>query len=207
MADFTTTDDGWVFNLEDPEPPAVNTDTMELAPILGTAAQWENYSDPLLYSWEKRVRDWICQHAKNAQWARSAKNRRYTMRMVIEEITGEEYDQKKFAKDVPVLRKILEYYSTKTMNGSYINGKKYSKTVYCLSHRRVQKQRPFSLKLRLEQMAEEGLVPTPGTMKLPSEKMFCKPGQAKNPRTQATMDRRSAEGKARYNERYRDRAH
>lgn len=207
MPDFTTTSDGWVFNLEDPEPPKIHYDTEMLAPILGTAEKWNNYGNTYLYKWEKLVREWILKHSENSTWVSHSKHRRYTMKMVIEEITGEEYSQDKYLKDVRHLKKILEYYSTRVQKSAIINGKKYNKPIYIVSPKRVKKQPPLSLKLRLEEFQKQGIIPTPANMKLPSEKMFCKPGQARNPRTQANMDRRSEEARKRYNERYRDRAH
>lgn len=208
MQGFITTNDGdWVFDLSDPEPPKIHDDTAEMAPILGTAEQWENFSNQRLYNWECLIREWILKHAENHQWATYARNRRYTMKMVIEEITGREYTQAEFAKDTPFIRRLLEYYSTKVQREGVINGKKYTKTIYTVSQKRVKNQKPFSLRLRLEQFKQQGVLPTPSNMKVPSVAALCKPGTAKNPRTQATMDRRSKLARERYNERYRNRKH
>lgn len=208
MQGFTTTADGdWEFNLADPEPPKIHNDTYEMAPILGTAEQWNNYTNQILYDWEVLVRQWILRHAENHKWASYSKNRRYTMKMVIEEITGEEYDQAKFAKVTPVLRKILEFYSTKVAKSGSINGKNYTKTIYTVSQKRVKSQKPISLKLRLEMFKEQGIIPTVNNMQLHSKRAYLKPGQARNPRTQATIDKRRAAAKERYNERYRNRKH
>ena len=208
MQGFTTTADGdWEFNLDDPEPPKINSDTYEMAPILGTAEQWENYTNEILFEWEQLVRQWILRHAENKEWTSATKNRRYTMKMVIEEITGEEYDQAKFAKVTPVLRKILAFYSTKVAKAGSINGKQYSKTIYTISQKRAKSQKPISLKLRLKMYKEQGIIPTAANMKVHSDKTFLKPGQARNPKTQETIDKRRAAAKERYNERYRDRKH
>lgn len=207
MPVFTTTDDGWVFDLSDPMPPEVSDDTMEMAPILGTAEQWENYGNQRLHDWEYRIRKWILKHAENRKWASYARNRRYTMKMVIEEITGKEFVQSDYAKDFAIIKKILEYYSTKVSTGGSINGKHYSKTIYTVSQRRVKNQKPFSLKLRLEQFREQGIIPTSSNMRVPSPSALCKPGSAKNPRTQATIEKRRAIAREKYNERYRNRQH
>jgi hypothetical protein len=205
---FTTTDDGgWIFDLSDPEPPKVCSDTLEMAPILGTAAHWENFGNTGLYNWEKLIREWILKHAENAKWARTTKERRYTLKMVVEEITGEPYEQAKYAKDIVWIKKMLEYYSTHVQKGATINGKKYTKTVYTVSPNRVKKQKPYSLKLRLEMYREQGIIPSVNNMKIPHDKMLCKPGHAINARTNANMEKRSQLARERYNERYKDRKH
>lgn len=208
MQGFTTTDDGgWVFDLSDPKPPEICKDTLEMAPILGTAEHWSNFGNERLYVWEKLIREWILEHAKNAKWARTTKERRYTMKMVVEEITGKPYVQSEYAKDWVWIRKMLEYYSTKVQKSGSINGKHYTKTVYTVSPKRVKNQAPYSLKLRLELFKEQGILPTVNNMKIPHDKVLCKPGHAINPRTNANMEMRSKLAKERYNERYRDRKH
>ena len=71
----------------------------------------------------------------------------------------------------------------------------------------MKKQKPYSLKLRLEMYREQGIIPSVNNMKIPHDKMLCKPGHAINARTNANMEKRSQLARERYNERYKDRKH
>lgn len=196
--------DGWEFKLDGEGPQEIpGIPDRELQPILNTQAKWENYSDHDTYRFDKLVREFIETMSKDPKWRGSAKLRRYTMAMVWVRITATEWTSRE-NRYAARLSKILAYYSTKVQKGGMIGGKAYSKTIYTLSPARLKKP-PYSLKLRLEWLAERGELPTASNMDLPRDDL--KPGHARNPRTERNMERRREDGKRRYRERYRDRSH
>lgn len=191
----------WRFDLSaEPEKPKLADPN--LSHWLGDAERWKQYTNERVYEADCLVRQWIAEMSTNVKWRTSAKLRRYTMAMVFEQLYGRPYDHSRDAKMQAVLPKVLAYYSTKVQKSASINGKFTSKTVYTISPGRLKKP-PYSLRLRVEWLAERGEVPGPHNMCLPKDKL--KPGHARNPRTNANMERRSREAKDRYNERYRDR--
>ena len=172
-----------------------------LAHWLGDSERWRQYTDDRVYEVDSLVRQWLGEMSKNVKWRTTTRLRKYTMAMVFEQIYGRPYDHSRDAKMQIVLPRVLAYYSTKVQKAGSIGGKFTSKTVYTVSPGRLKKP-PYSLRLRVEWLAERGEVPGPKNMCLPKD---LKPGHARNPRTNANMERRSREAKDRYNERYKDR--
>lgn len=206
MQGFTTTPDGkWSFQLGGQTPEIeLPEESMELLPYLAGSERWEQYHDDTLYMLDSKVRTWMETCAASKEWCRRAKLRKYTMSMVFEQIFGRKYDVSKDAKYVNRFANILAYYSSRVQKSGSIKGKTYTKTIYTLSPTRLKKP-PYSLRLRLEWYEQTGTMPTYGNMKLPKDDL--KPGHARNPKTEANMERRREEGRRRYNERYKDRNH
>lgn len=199
--DFTS--DDWSFRLdgvdelaEEEKPKGM----IEMIPYISTPDRWEQYTDPFVYEADAAIRNWIGKMCENKSWVNgSGRNRRYTLGMIYEQAFGRQWTNgcNKFSNK---LARIARYYSSKVQKNSSINGKNYSKTTYTISPNRFHKQPPYSLKLRLEWFADHGILPDNRNMELPKDDL--KPGHARNPRTNANMERRSREAKDRFNERY-----
>lgn len=201
MTDFPTSSDGWVFDLGGKqEKPKLDNDG-ELVSLLGEPDRWQQYENELVYELDSLVRQWIETNSKHAKWKSHYLCRRYTMKMVYEQIYNKPYDND--MKVAAWLPRILKYYSTRVQRGGSIYGKSYNKSIYTISPKRVKKP-PFSLKLRLEWFSEQGIIPTYTNMRLPKEDL--QPGHARNPKTEANMQARRERAKARYQERYADRS-
>lgn len=200
MAESTITGDDWVFNLDDDEPKKPELGTRQDAlPWLTEPKVWAQYQNPDVYELDNLIRNWIETCSKNAVWAKSYKKRRYTMGMVCEQIYGRKWDPKIDAKHSHIFAKILAYYSSKIQKEAYISGKKTTSTIYTIAPSRLKKP-PYSLRLRLEWLAEKGEVPTAWNMKLPEDDL--KKGHARNPKTDRNMERRREEARAKYYARY-----
>lgn len=196
---------------------ALNTRNQEMPtikkPLTGQAAAflsdpelWENYENEALAAAETALRDWITEMRKVPSWnATNSKKRRYTFSMLFELVTGEKYEQRKHAKWISMWRTLFRYYSSRVQKAGSLDGKMYSKTIYVISPQRL-KRPPFSLRLRIPWLVEHGYAIDKRTMYGPNSELV-KPGHARNPRTDANMERRREEARERYNERYRDRAH
>ena len=197
---INSSSDDWVFDLSGtPAKPTLANDG-ELVSLLGENDRWMQYNNELVYQLDCLVRDWIAVNSKHAKWVQNYRKRRYTMSMIYEQIFGKPYDND--MKVAMNLSKILAYYSSKIQKGAWLQGKMRSKTVYTISPRRLKKP-PYSLRLRLEWFAEQGIIPTYTNMCLPKDSL--KPGHARNKKTDANMKARSERAKARYNERYGNR--
>lgn len=204
---MTATADGWVFDLTAPEKsdvPKPQPLDDRMLPVLSDPAKWRNYSNDILYEGEKALRHLIAKLGENSTWHNQARRRRYTFSMLFEMMFGRPYDQKKDARMVVPLTRVMAYYSSRIQKTGYVNGKWRDKTSYTISPKRL-KRPPYSLRLRMEWLAEQGLVPNGKNMQLPKDNL--RPGHARNKRTDANMQRRSEEAKRRYNERYKDREH
>jgi len=198
--DFTT--DDWEFRLDDtPADVSISTNE-ELLPFISTTKAWEQYSDPVIYETDKLIRDWISIMRKNSRWCSNVYRRKYTMSMIFEQIYGRPYDQKIDAKKTNKMQKVLAYYSTRVQTGGSIDRKKYTKTIYTISPKRVDKP-PYSLRLRVEWLAEQGKIPTYQNMRMPKDDL--EPGHARNPRTDKNMQRRREQARKIYVERYKGR--
>lgn len=193
----------WEFHLDGGPKPKIK-EVPKMMPWIGTSEAWEQYSDDRVYHADKLVRAWIAEMKRNSKWVRTAKLRRYRFSDLFHLVTGEEYDASKHSKTVHIYTRIFSYYSSRIQRGGSINGKSKNKTIYCISPKRLEKC-PYSLKLRLEWFAERGEIPTSANMALPKDDLRI--GHARNPRTEANMRKREAEGRRRYNERYADRNH
>lgn len=161
-------------------------------PYLSTEKAWDNYSDPLVYEVDKRLRAWI-KEMRPAWRSRRGKglDRRFQFATLME-IIGIEIDEE-VRKNYQKIARIFAYYSSKVSKQTRIDGVK-KKGVYTISPARVDKQ-PYSLKLRME---EFGAPMNGRQMKLPDDNL--EPGHARNPRTNANMQARSEEGRRRANE-------
>ena len=199
----TLTDD-WVFELGKPSTKPKLANDGELVALLGESDRWAQYQNETVYELDCLVREWIRVNSQHAKWKSHYLCRRYTMKMVYEQIYDNKYEDNTIKGINSWLPRILKYYSTRVQKGGSIYGKTYKKTIYTISPKRLKKP-PYSLKLRLEWFAEQGIIPTYTNMCLPKDNL--QPGHARNPRTDANMVARSERAKARYNERYADRDH
>ena len=205
MADFTTTK--WEFRLDgsDEVPNELKApEPKNYINYLGSADQWKNYSDQFIYESDKAMRQWIASMKENKSWKTNYKKRRYTAKMLFEHVFQKEYNYKTDMKMMTRFSKICTYYSSKVNKNGSINGKNYSKSIYTISPRRLSKP-PFSLRLRVEWLTEQGELPDPNNMRLVKDTL--KPGHARNPKTEENMRRRSEQAKQRYKERYGNRKH
>lgn len=209
MAGFTTTDDGWMFSFEDPvTKPSLPTEPTRATGYLEGEGKWENYSDLVLYELESLMRQLFEQKLDDFKWKQqNPKWRRYTCGMMFEVIYGRKADLKSSDDQVRLRRlpKLMTYYSTRKQKEGSINGKKMTKTIYTLSLKRYKSLPPYSLRLRLEWLEEQGRVPCWQNMKLPKDNLEV--GHARNPKTDANMEKRRQRARERYNERYKDRDH
>lgn len=195
----------WVFDLGKPERPRLASDG-ELVNLIGETDRWQQFENDLIYELDCLVRDFIKENSKHAKWKTNRLMRRYTMSMVYELVYGRKYDHMdcECSKVNYWLPRILAYYSTKVQKSAYINGKLKNKTVYTLSPKRINRP-PYSLRLRLEWFAEQGVMPTYSNMCLPKDNL--KAGHARNPKTDRNMELRRERARARYRERYQQRDH
>lgn len=215
MQGFTTTDDGgWVFNLDGGKPEIpdlpvhdpMNPAGPERPGYLEGPGKWENYSDNILYELECLLRKWIESKLDDPNWmakgAKGIRARKYTCGMVYECLYGKPWDIK--SRDCQVrlrrLPRLLSYYSSRIQKEGTINGRKLTKHIYHISPQRFRKVAPYSLKLRLEWLQEQGKFPVWQNMKLPKDDL--KAGQARNPKTNENMRRRREQAREKYNERY-----
>lgn len=198
--DFSTSD--WSFSLE--ERPDVNLKIDgDILPYITSADAWKQYNNPVIYEADKLTREWLEILSKNTKWCRTQSMRKYTFRQIFEQLHGRPYDVKKDAKITNAYAKVFTYYSSRVLkHGTEIDGKHYTKPVYVISPKRL-KCAPYSLKLRLEWLAERDQIPSWKNMKLPVD---MPQGTARNPKTAENMERRQRLAKDRYNERYRDRS-
>ena len=139
---------------------------------------------------------------KLPKWKHSYKMRRYTMKMVYEQIYNKTWTPEVGGKIAYRMSKILAYYSSRMQKAGSINGKNYSKTIYTIAPSRLKKP-PYSLRLRLEWLAEQKLLPTYENMALPKD--ILKQGHARNPKTEENMRKRSEAAKRVYREKYGNR--
>lgn len=189
MTKLSLTDDGEFLSFDlGSAPEEIETDDMLpkwALPILTTPERWENYSNPLIYETDKRMREWM--ESMRSVWTnRNAKDRRYSRKDLVE-ILGLESAIKN-AHDNKIVSRIFAYYSSKITERTSINGKKVKKA-YTLSFKRL-KLKPYSLKLRLEELEGEGHW---AHFTLPKDDLEV--GHARNPRTEANIERRKQRGR------------
>lgn len=157
-------------------------------PLLTTPERWANYSDDAIYETDKRIREWI--ESMRSKWTRRGLDRRYTFAMLCEILGLSKIVETR--KNHKSISKVFAYYSTRINKDTKINGERH-KTVYTISPRRLSRA-PYSLRLRLEQMEGEG---TWNSFKLPKDDL--EPGHARNPRTEANMQKRREERRKKAN--------
>lgn len=213
MQGFTTTPDGgWVFSFEDPKPPELPKEPTRATNYLEGPGKWDNYSDDVLYECERLLRDFLETKLDESHWKQqNPKYRKYTVGMMFGVLYGREYNQTRSYDQVRARRlvKLMGYYSTRKQKEGSILGKYYRKTVYTLSLRRYKRLPPYSLRLRIPWLEEQGRMPTWHNMQLPKDNL--ETGHARNKKTDENMRRRREQARERYNEkyggRYPDRAH
>lgn len=205
MAGFTTTDDGWSFDLGKPADLDLPENSDMLEKILGTPERWANYSDDDLYMLEKLLRKWFAVCKESSRWMKTYKNRKYTMGMVVEHIFGRKWDNAIDGRYSKKLKLLLQYYSTSVKSCGTIAGKKTRHTVYVIGSKRIDK-RPYSLRLRIEELAKEGILPDRYNMVIRKDDL-CEVGKARNRNVQKRIEERRERARARYNARYADRDH
>lgn len=193
--DFTT--DDWSFCFDDPVEVKLGTDP-EILPYISSPEAWRQYNDDRVYEADKLTREWIAVLSKSNKWKASKGMRRYTFSMIFGQIMGRPYDCKRDAKMTNAFSRVFAYYSSRVQKQGVIAGKAYTKTIYTISPARLRKP-PYSLRLRLEWMADQGMIPDSRNMALPKD---LKPGHARNPKTEENMRRRREEGRKRYAGRY-----
>lgn len=199
MAGFTTTSDGdWSFSFADPTTKPVLPDEPNMATnYLAGPGKWDNYSDPVTYECDSLLRQFLASKQNDAQWTQpNPRWRRFTTGMMFEILFGRKYDPKTDYRYGFRLSKIMAYYSTRAIKEGSIHGKRYKKTIYTLSLKRYAKLAPYSLKLRVEWLAEQGKLPTWQNMKLPKDDLVA--GHARNKVVDENMKRRSDRAKERY---------
>jgi hypothetical protein len=203
MPGFITTDDSWCFNLEDLPPVIEVANKPDMATgYLALPGRWENYSDDIIYDIEKKLRKFLKEKEEDPhwKWARTT-YRKFTVGMMYEILYGRKWDPTRDGKYAIRMARILGYYSSRIQKEGVIRGKKYTKTIYTLSLSRFHKVPPYSLRLRIEWLADRGELPTTANMQLPKESL--QPGHARNPRTEENMARRRELAKERYRGRYK----
>lgn len=195
MEERSHTDSFEPFSLEDPKPKQFEIKEKLpkwAVPYLSSEKAWDNYSDPLVYEVDKRIREWIKEMRPVWRTKRGKGLDRRFQFATLMDIIGIEIDSE-VRKNYQKIARIFAYYSSKVSKQTRIDGVK-KKGVYTISPSRVDKQ-PYSLKLRMEEFSHE----VDGkSMRLPVDDL--EPGHARNPRTDANMQRRSEEGKRRMNE-------
>lgn len=157
-------------------------------PLLTTPDHWANYSDDAIYETDKRIREWI--QSMRSKWSRKGMDRRYSFVMLCEILGLTKVVETR--KNYKSIAKVFAYYSTRINKQTTINGKK-CKNVYTISPKRLIRK-PYSLRLRLEQMEGEGVWQN---FRLPKDDL--EPGHARNPRTEANMQRRREERRKKAN--------
>ena len=201
-ADRTT--DSWVIGGQKEEKPAYQDPGIGMeAVFLNDPELWENYESQDLYEADKRLRTWIAEMDKNKTWHNSRLKRRYTTGMLMKLVYGIEITCR--PKKLNMYANLFSYYSSRIQKNGVIDKKYRKHRIYTISPARL-KRPPYSLKLRVEWMAENGVAMSGHTLFNPKREVIG-PGQARNPRTQANMDRRSELAKQRYRDRYKDRKH
>lgn len=178
--------------------------SIQRKPLVGQAAAfladpdlWKNYENEKLAEIEEALRSWMEEMSQLPSWrTKNAKYRRYTFSMVFELVTGERYEQRRDASQIKAWTTLLRYYSSRVQKSGNIDGKFYSKTVYVLSPKRLERP-PYSIRLRIPWLVEHGYAIDKRTMVNLNDDLV-EPGHARNPRTEENMRKRREEGRKRY---------
>lgn len=175
MGFTTTNNDEWTFSFQDPKPvfdtEAVNAGQTYLA----APGRWENYSDDELYEMEVLLRQFL-ETKKNGWGTHSQAARKFTTNMMHQILYGTP-SPGRACGTVRKLNRLMNHYATRVWkkHGTTVRGERVNGKIYMLSARRLEKP-PYSLRLRLEWMAEQGILPTWHNMQL-SEQL--KPGETR----------------------------
>lgn len=177
------------FNLTGHDDPPALPNHIEMAPWITEAKAWKQYTNETVYKVDKLMRDWLRLMCKDGKWYRNYRLRRYTFSQMFEILFGEPYDQKKHSSIVIPMTRIMAYYSSKIQEGYWDRekGRMRSKTYYTIAGQRLKKP-AYSLRLRLEEYSEQGIIPDKFNMALPKDDL--KKGQARRTETKRTMEKR-----------------
>lgn len=188
---------GW--SLYDEAPIETGGDVIDKAalPYIVKTEAWDQFNNPVVYQTDKLIREFITIMGKDSYWRRHINPRKYTYGMLFKILFGRDYDPKKDSKHTYVITKLFAYYSTRIQNSYCNNGVTKNKKAYTLMAD-VSDRPPYSLRLRLEWLADRGEIPSWHNMQMPKDNL--KPGHARNPKTEANMERRREEARKRYNE-------
>lgn len=196
MEGFIIDDDGW--SLEDSESQETNEfkdPTPRWAiPYIATPEALKNYTDDVVYEADKRIREFI--ESMKGKWTKRGMDRRISFGDLCK-ILGID-DVVKSRKNYNSVARVFAYYSCRTYKDTNINGER-KKNVYKLSPQRL-KRMPYSLKLRIE-MLQDGCYSK--QMELPKDDLEM--GHARNPRTEANIERRKEKSRNAFNEYQRKR--
>lgn len=167
-------------------------------PYIADPKAWEQYSDDALYDAEKRLRAWLEEMSAVPAFTKHYSARTFKFSQLFEFIYGRRYEQKVDGKYSTMLSRLFRYYCSKTSKTYYVKatGKTQSKTSFTLSVARL-KRPPYSLRLRLEWLAAQGIIPTSENMKLPKDIEI---GRCRNELTEAHREAQREAGRQRYNE-------
>lgn len=170
------------------------------APFLANQKAWDQYHNEYLYQVEKKLRAFIEEASKNPSW-KKAVNRTFMYSQLFELVMGRPYgSDEDDPKYTSLISRVFAYYSIKVTANYYDRKTKRqrSKTGYRLSATRLNNP-PWSLKLRLEWFADNGIVPNGLNMK--PEYKDLKKGHHRIPKCEDTMQKRREEGRRRYEQR------
>lgn len=174
-----------------------------ILPYISDPLAWKNYENRMLYDAEVELRKFIVQQREIPKWRNTVAPRRYTFKMLFEILFHREFDPHTDMKSNYMLKKLFAYYSTKITN-SYtdsncgVGEKGYHKSLkgYHLSSKDPTEKRPYSLRLRIEWLAERGKVPSAANMKLCKDNL--EPGHARSKKTEENIERRRKAARERY---------
>lgn len=191
--------DGWIFEGDlDQAPSAIDFEPYR---YITTQEQWDNYTNEEANDFEMRLRGFL-QYMKEHPKYRAAINRRFTYQMIYERLYGE-LPREKTGYKSNTYRKIISYYSTRVMSDTFI-GDKRCKRVYVLSYKRLEK-RPWCIKNRIQWLLEHGESIDQGKLRLIKKQLQV--GHARNPRTEANMEKRRERARKAYNAKYNTKAY
>jgi hypothetical protein len=120
----------------------------ELPPDITDADLWANYTDERLYLLDKKVREYFFATKYKRQY--QEKEFRTSVPLVFACIFGRKPEAKDSQYCV-LMHKLLTYYAKRKTGQNNINGKKFT-NVYYIGPYQLLHRRPYSLRLRLEEM-------------------------------------------------------
>jgi len=170
----------------------------QILPYISDRRSWEQYGNEVLYDAEKRLRVWLQEMSQSATFRNKRGARTYKFSQVFRILYGRPYDSKIDGRYSTMLSRLFRYYCTRTSKNYYDKetGKTQSKTSFVFAVSRLKKP-PYSLRLRLEWLAERGVLPSAANMKLPKDIEI---GECRNPNTEANRAKQREAGRERYNE-------
>lgn len=158
----------------------------------------DNYTNDYLYQCEKAFLKWVKEKAKDEKWCKTTWMRRYKYSMLIREIFGRDYDRQ-IDRRILQTSQMFSHYSSRTYNNWYDaeTGKTSNQNSYLISPSRWEKVRPWSIKLQVEQLHEQGIQPTRENTGLSKP---LKIGSARYDATKAKIKKRQDRGRKAYEE-------